>query len=131
MSLPFEPLAVSGPVLRWLTWTVYAIAWSTALLTPQPVDVAQAVLPTTMEYVTAKVLHISAYAVFAMLSAWLPVTPRYRWLLVLFVSMHAFGTECFQAFVPQRYPSLRDVGFDHVGILLGLAFTWRWWRQPQ
>jgi VanZ family protein len=130
MSLSSEQPPFIRPAVRWLTWSVYAAAWTTALLTPQPVHVAEAVLPDSLQFPTAKLLHISAYAVFVLLSVWLPVTPRVRWLVLLLVSFHAFGTEFFQQFVPERYPSLQDVGLDHVGIFLGLTLTWRWWRQP-
>ena len=51
-------------------------------------------------------------------------------LLLAFLSLHAFGTEFLQQFVPERGPSLVDVGIDHVGLAIGLAASWRWWRRP-
>jgi VanZ family protein len=114
--------------LRWLLWGTYVTAWTTALLTPQPVDVADAVLPTATSFFFAKSLHVGAYAMLTVLSGWLPLPARFRWLALVFVSVHAWGTEFLQGFVPARYPSLLDVGFDHLGILVGVAVTWRWWR---
>src|SRR5262245_16501492 len=114
MSFPFRHAPQVSPVWRWLMWSAYGVAWTTVLLTPQPVHVAEAVLPSSIELFTAKLLHIGAYAGFTMLSGWLQVAPRFRWLLLLLVSAHAFGTEFLQGFVPERYPSLRDVGFDHL-----------------
>jgi len=52
-----------------------------------------------------------------------------RWLLVCFLSLHALGTEFFQQFVPERYPSWTDVGWDHIGIVLGLIVSWGWWTK--
>lgn len=127
MSFPSRQVPFVGPAWRWLMWSVYGLAWTTVLLTPQPVHVAEAVLSSSIEFFTAKCLHIGAYAGLTMLTGWLQVVPRYRWLLLLFVSAHAFGTEFLQGFVPERYPSLRDIGFDHLGIVVGLALTWRWW----
>jgi hypothetical protein len=32
--------------------------------------------------------------------------------------------------VPQRHGRLEDVGIDHVGILIGVALSWRAWWSP-
>ena len=114
---------------RWLLWTVFLIVWTTALLTTEPVHIARAVLAPPAILPTAKLLHVSAYAFLAVLSGWLFVPARWRWVLLLFMCLHAFGTEFFQQFVPERGPSLRDVGIDHIGIAIGLALSSRWWLQ--
>ena len=114
---------------RWFFWTVFVIVWTAALLTTEPVHVAQAVLAPPVIFPTSKLLHLSAYAVLAVLSGWLFVTAHWRWLLVVFMCFHAFGTEFFQQFVPERGASLRDVGIDHIGIVVGLALSSRWWLQ--
>jgi VanZ family protein len=122
--------SISTPVRwRWFLWTVFVIVWTAALLTTEPVYVARAVLAPPVIFPTSKLLHLSAYAVLAVLSGWLFVPARWRWLLVVFMCFHAFGTEFFQQFVPERGPSLRDVGIDHVGIAIGLALSSRWWLQ--
>ena len=112
---------------RWLLWAIFVVLWTTALLTTEPVHVAHAVLAPHVIFPTAKLLHISAYAVVAVLSGWLIVSPRWRWLLLVFMCCHAFGTEFFQQFVPERGPSLWDVGIDHVGIAIGLTISCKWW----
>jgi VanZ family protein len=112
---------------RWLMWTVFVVLWTTALLTTEPVHVAHAVLAPRVVLPTAKLLHVSAYAFVAVLSGWLIVPPRWRWLLLVFMCVHAFGTEFFQQFVPERGPSLWDVGIDHVGIAIGLTISCKWW----
>lgn len=129
---------------RWLIWLVYVLTWTWALLLPNPNDWACWLLghpgdqmgdpPFRLQlllfvesFFFSKGLHVSAYAVFAILSMWLRVPWRYRWLLVVFMSCHAMGTEFFQNFEPSRHPSWRDVGLDHLGIILGMGATWKGW----
>jgi VanZ family protein len=115
--------------LRWFIWFIYTAAWTTALLTPHPVYVANAVLPKEHKVYAFKSLHIAGYAVLTILTGLLKVPLSWRWLLVCFLSVHAFGTEFFQQFVPERYSSWTDVGWDHIGIVLGLIVSWRWWTK--
>jgi VanZ family protein len=44
------------------------------------------------------------------------------------LSLHAVATEALQNLVPTRSGSLRDVGLDHLGILIGAAVS-RWRRR--
>ncbi len=112
---------------RWLVWCVVVVAWTIALLTTPPVHVAKSLLAPPMIFPASKLLHVCAYALVAVLSGWLQVTFRFRWLLLVFMSLHAMGTEFFQQFIPERGPSLWDVGIDHIGIVIGLAVSWKWW----
>lgn len=114
---------------RWTFWVGCVTAWTVALLTTFPVEVSRRVLPSDIQFPTAKVLHVSAYAFLTALAAWLPARGRAFWLLVAFLSLHGFATEYLQTFVPSRGGSLRDVALDHLGILLGLAIGWRWWGE--
>ena len=116
--------------MRWVIWGVYVIAWTTALLTTQPVKWERLALPNWAGYPTAKGLHVSAYALMTILTGWLRAPGRWRWLLLVLVSCHGMGTEFCQQFVPERHPAWQDVGWDHLGILLGLALSWRWWWRP-
>jgi VanZ family protein len=100
--------------------------WTFALVTPYPVEVEHAALPAEAGYPTAKLLHITAYALLTILTVFLPLRGGYRWLPVLVLSLHGFGTEYWQTFVPLRTGCWADVGIDHVGILLGLLFTLKW-----
>jgi VanZ family protein len=122
-----KPIPATPTTWRWLFWAVFVIVWTAALLTTEPVHVAQAVLAPPVIFPTAKLLHVSAYALLAVLSGWLFLPVRWRWILLLFMCFHAFGTEFFQQFVPERGPSLRDVGIDHVGIAIGLTISCKWW----
>jgi hypothetical protein len=114
----------------WSFWGVCVAVWTTALLTMFPVEVSQQVLPEALRFPTAKLLHVSAYAFLAILTFFLPVRGWGRWLLIAFLSLHGFATEYLQTFVG-RGGAWFDVGLDHLGIVLGLAIGWRWWREPE
>jgi VanZ family protein len=116
--------------LRWLIWGGFIVAWTAALLTPHPAELADAVLPAPTRFPAAKSLHVAAYTVLTLLTSCLCVRRGWRWALLAFVSLHAMGTEFFQQFVPLRHGSLQDVGIDHVGILIGVALSWRAWWSP-
>jgi VanZ family protein len=113
---------------RWVIWGICVAVWTLALVTPQPAEIAQDVLPQQAHFPISKTLHVSAYAFLTALAAWLRVRGPKRWLLVAFLSLHGFLTEYIQNFVPLRTGTWRDVGLDHLGILLGLAVSWKWWR---
>ena len=85
-------------------------------------------------FLLSKLFHVSDYALMAVLTAWLPAPRRLRGLLLLFLSAHAMGTEFVQQLVAttwKRTGTWHDIGLDHVGIALGLALTWKWWRRPE
>ena len=113
--------------LRWSIWIGYMLMWSLALLTPEPARVRDAVFHGNSAMLSSKFLHVGGYLGLTILSGWLRLPVPYRWLLLAFLSLHAMGTEFFQQFVPLRGASLGDVGLDHIGILLGLVLTWKWW----
>jgi VanZ family protein len=119
------------PVARVVFWWIAVALWTAALLTSYPVQVSQQVLPASTTYPAAKTLHIVAYAGLAGLVPWLAVSLSGRWMLLAFLSLHASGTEFFQQFVPLRTGSWTDVGIDHVGLLLGLVFTWKGWLRQR
>jgi VanZ family protein len=132
-------------IWRWLVWLVFVVLWTWALLLPNPDEVARALIfPATvaveeshpvreelleilLSFVFSKALHVAGYAALTALSGWLGATWRARWILVAFMSVHAMGTEFLQGYSPGRHPAWRDVGLDHLGIVMGLALTWRSW----
>ena len=111
----------------WPLWGVCLAVWTAALLTTYPVQVSKEVLPPQWGFPAAKTLHVSAYAFLTALAAWLPA--RRCWPLLVLLSLHGCATEFFQQWVPGRHGSFMDVGWDHLGIALGLALTWKWWRR--
>jgi VanZ like family len=112
----------------WFCWLLAVSLWTTALLTTFPVQVKDAVLPPQAGYHAAKILHVSTYAFLAAFAAWLLPTNKLRFLPLLFLSFHGFGTEYLQTFTESRHGSLTDVGLDHFGIALGFMLTWWKWR---
>jgi hypothetical protein len=133
-------VSTHSPALgRWIVWIAFNLAWTTALLVPDPDGWARSWLlseadgPVAREHLDlqlfwfSKVLHVSAYAVLAILSGRLRVSWRYRILLLLFMSTHALGTEWLQNFIHERHPSLRDVALDHLGMALGILLSSKWW----
>jgi len=125
-------VALAGPSVsnrvRWILWFLYVAAWSAALLTSHPVKVAGSVLPDdTIRFITAKSLHVAAYFVLTVLTAWQRVPRPWMWLLLTFLTFHALATEGLQNFVPLRSGTWADVAIDHIGIVLGLIVTWKWW----
>jgi hypothetical protein len=117
---------------------VYVTVWTVALLypipPPEPHDGIDEVL--TVRKVVAKTLHMSAYAVMALLTGWLKVPARYRWLLVFFLMAHATATEVAQRMLTdlhwvERTGRLSDVALDNVGVLAGLLAGWKWWTSEK
>jgi hypothetical protein len=114
-------------IVRWLFWCWCLAIWTVALLTTFPVKVGHEFMAPEVSFSAAKVLHVSAYAFLTVFLVLLPIPTRARWCLVAVLSVHGFGTEYLQQWVEHRTASIRDVGFDHLGILLGLAAGWKWW----
>jgi hypothetical protein len=108
--------------------------WASALILGNEPDsgahdsVGQQILSVLDSYLFSKALHISAYAVLAVLSGWVGCG-RIRWALLAFMSLHALGSEFLQSFEPSRHPSWDDVGFDHIGIGMGMVLSWKWWTR--
>lgn len=119
-------------LIRGLIWLAYMAAWSTALLMPQPVYVGAVLQDPDVIFSVAKSTHVLAYAVFAGLSGWLRLGGRQRFFLLGFLAAHGVITEFLQWYFPAlgRYGSVRDVLLDWLGVALGVAVTWKWWRHP-
>ena len=122
---------MASPRTRWLVWIVYTALWTLALVSPfsEEADRAADELLFGRKYIVAKSLHVAAYAGLTILSAWLRVPFRFRLLLIAFLLVHATVTELLQLGVARRSGNLHDVAYDHLGVLLGLAMSWKWWRE--
>jgi VanZ family protein len=112
-----------------VAWLVAVALLTYALLTPNPVGPLKESMSEEAFFVSSKIVHVSAYALLTLLlilSRW----PRLGTCLgVAFLSLHAFATEYLQTFVPGRVGTLRDVGFDHLGIAVGLLLARVFWRR--
>jgi len=78
--------------------------------------------------VTRKTFHVPAYALLALL-VWfaLPALRRKRLVVLGIVLAVAITDETLQSLQPNRSSSVRDVGVDLFGALLGIAVA-RWWQ---
>jgi len=108
-----------------LFWVSLAL-WTIGLLIPVPARSTEVFGSDDIKFIIAKILHGTAYAYLAVLAGLMNVSPRRRWWLLGLLSSHAFLTEFLQSFV-NRGASWRDVGLDHLGILVGFAASWRRW----
>jgi hypothetical protein len=121
-------------VIRWLIWSGFVIAWTVGLEmpVPPPEQMPAGEFIVTNRFLFGKSLHAVAYALMTVLSVWVPMPVRYRWLMMFFLMGHAWGSEMLQeALEPwcHRGGSLGDVGFDVIGIVLGVAVSWKWWTR--
>jgi VanZ family protein len=119
-------------VLRWLIWLGFVIPWSVALEIPFPetADLPGGEVLLTNRRLIAKSLHVAVYAFMAILSGWVPMAPRFRWVMMFFLMGHAWGSEYVQELLQSycfRGGKLSDVGFDIIGIIIGVGLSWKWW----
>jgi VanZ family protein len=116
---------------RWWLWGGYVTTWTVALVMPVPPHPFPAAgdQEATLKFVVAKALHVGAYVVMTLLTAWLRAPAANRGLLMFLLMAHGTATELIQANLSYREGTLRDVGFDHLGVLIGLILSWRWWTQ--
>jgi hypothetical protein len=114
-------------VLRILLWAGLLVPWTWALLTPVPPHAVRAVGGATASFYFGKALHLGVYAALAFLTAWLPMTRKWRLLLIVLLIAHGGSTEYLQQFV-ERGASWRDFGLDSFGVSLGCLLGWRRWR---
>src|SRR5207302_3197839 len=90
---------------RWAIWIAFLLLWSIALLVPDPIGFLRRHAPVLSHFshdaafYAAKTLHVTAYALAAILTAWLHLRGRWRWLLLLFWFLHAGATEAGQLLV--------------------------------
>jgi hypothetical protein len=133
MKRPAEPSPWPALRYRRVIWFVYLGLWSVALLVPIPQGISEQlhvqVGSFDLRFLVAKTIHVTAYAGLAILSGWLRVPCRYRWLLILFMAAHGALTEFIQKYV-ERGSSVRDVVLDLIGVTLGCLLTWKWWTDP-
>ncbi len=117
---------MSGPV-RWVVWLTLFAVWTAGLLSSGVAQVVRHNLPSQTRLPIAKVVHVAAYALLTATAAFLPLSGRWRWLVLLVLSGHAILTEYLQTFIPLRTGQWQDAILNHIGISLGLLLVWPWW----
>jgi VanZ family protein len=121
------PDVTRSALLLCIIWVLLLAAWTVALLHPHPVDLDDDDLTPDVKFYVAKAVHVSAYALSAVLTAALPIDRRWRRVLLALLGLHAGATEWLQTFIPPRTGSLRDVLLDLLGLALGVIVTRRRW----
>lgn len=115
-------LAAIGPVLVWAG----LIFWLSA----------QEVLPgfelMTAEFIWKKSAHLTVYAILYLLIerglGRLAIPARHYWWLGLVIgSLYAISDEYHQSLVPGRTATIRDLGFDFMGMSLAFLKQARYW----
>lgn len=117
-------------VAGWWLWWAITVVWTAALIVPTPTPTFLGPSEETRQLVkliVSKTAHVVAYAAWTVLSGWLRPSLGRRLLLLLFLLAHGVVTEWIQEQLPYRSGLLRDAALDHLGVLLGLAASWRWW----
>src|SRR4051794_36984890 len=100
---------------RWLIWGFYLTLWTIALLLPGGSENWPGPeIDEVRKHIIAKSMHVSAYAGLAILSGWLGVPARFRFLLVFLMMAHGTVTELLQLHIQGRTGALRDVGFNNL-----------------
>ena len=121
-----------GPKARWSLWSGFVVLWTILLLLPA--DFIKSLpggdLIQSRRYLLAKTLHVTAYAFMTLISGWLQVPARFRCLLIFLLMVHATLTEVIQRYcIPGRTGALLDVGFNDIGIAIGIVLAWKWWTK--
>ncbi len=116
-------------MIRWTMWLMLLAVWTVALEVPVP---SGGQVIQTYRYLIAKGMHVFVYAVLTFTAGWLRVPERFRWLVMFCLMVHAAATELLQQALEQwchRSGSLADVGYDQIGIAIGVVLGWKWWTQ--
>lgn len=121
----------SSRTWRWLLWAALLACWTVLLLVPEPPSPSGSLgeFIAGRKFLISKTIHVTAYAFFGILTAWLHAPARYRWLLVYLLMAHAGLTELIQLNFSSRSGSLRDMALNFLGIFLGILASWKWWTE--
>ena len=104
--------------------------WTWKLVSPVPVpEELRARLNADQALLIAKALHLSGYALLAVLAGTLPAPRRWRVGLVLMLFAHGVATEFIQTYVPNRTGKASDVLIDWNGVALGAVAAQLWNRR--
>ena len=135
MTIRSGPMTLAlrwGPALAWMVLIFAASSLSSEALESAGSAKASRSAPVVANQVTAHLIE------FGVLAALLYRALSFRrglfvqWVVVVVVTT-AYGAsdEFHQSFVPGRYPSWLDIGFDTVGAILGssAALAWIWLRR--
>lgn len=112
------------PVTHWLNAFFPPLFWAGAIFVFSSQTALPAVGYSTLDFISKKTAHMIVYGVlFYLLNRTFTLTKKNysiqtQWYLPFFICLlYAVSDETHQHFVPNRFASLRDVGYDTVGML--------------
>jgi VanZ family protein len=123
-----QPIPLWRKVFR-LSFAGFLLIWTVMLLVPVPKESAREVLGSDEGiFWFGKTLHIGVYAGLTIFAGLLAYPARHQLRLFLLMLGHGAFTEYLQMYV-NRGSSARDVVLDTIGVALGVALSWRYWRE--
>ena len=107
-----------------IAFILFLVAWTCALWSPVPQESARDTLGSDWHvFLFGKGLHVSVYAFLTVLGGTVRrFGNRWVWVLPTLIA-HAGLTELVQPYVG-RTGSLRDVGLDTIGVVIGGLIVW-------
>jgi VanZ family protein len=113
------------------------IAWAALIFILSSQSVLPGIEISTLDFIAKKLAHITVYAVLyvllyratAILTDTMPANKRQSWLLYvpLFICFaYAISDEFHQSFIPNRFGSMRDVGYDMLGTSIAFLKIYRY-----
>jgi len=121
----------------WLVAFSPPMVWAGIIFFLSSQSSLQSIESSTLDFFFKKLAHITVYAVlFTLLHRGFRLTltssaktnnPHAEWLLPLVVVfLYAVTDELHQSFVPGRYATTRDVGYDMLGVAIALLRQYRY-----
>jgi VanZ family protein len=112
------------------------LAWATLIFILSSYSALPGIDVSALDFVVKKLAHMLVYATLyillyravAILSDSLPSEKRQLWLLLLpllICLIYAVSDEFHQSFVPNRFGSFRDVGYDMLGASIAFLKVYR------
>lgn len=107
----------------WLNAVLPPVLWATVIFLFSSRSTLPSAPYSSYDFILKKIAHITVFAIlfvltnrsFSMLSARYELK-KHWYLPVLICLLYALSDEIHQYFVPNRHASLRDVGFDMLGV---------------
>lgn len=113
------------------------IAWAALIFILSSQSVLPGIEISTLDFVAKKTAHMIVYAVLyillyratAILTDTMPTGKRQQWLLyapIFLCFAYAISDEIHQSFVPNRFGTVRDVGYDMLGTSIAFLKVYRY-----
>lgn len=113
-------------------WILLLVAWTTALVLPVPERIPRTIeeVAPGRKFLVMKSVHLLGYLFLTVFAASLRPCRSWRLLLPTLLLVHGTLTELVQQHLAHRSGQLFDAAIDNLGVVLGLALSWKWWTGP-